>query len=59
MKIDDYSYIGSTLGNAYFSGLTIEELFSCVLLSSTREELDAAVSASIVLKELVIGNSKK
>lgn len=56
--ISDYNYFGSTVGNACFSGLTIEELFSCVLLSSTREELDAAVSASIALKELAVGQKK-
>lgn len=56
--ISDYNYFGSTVGNACFSGLTIEELFSCVLLSSTREELDVAVSASIALKELAVGQKK-
>jgi hypothetical protein len=58
IKITDYNYFGSTVGNACFSGLTIEELFSCVLLSSTREELDAAVSASIKVKELANGKKK-
>jgi hypothetical protein len=58
IEITDYNYFGSTVGNACFSGLTIEELFSCVLLSSTREELDAAVSASIALKELAVGQKK-
>jgi len=58
IEITDYNYFGSTVGNACFSGLTIEELFSCVLLSSTREELDAAVSASIALREIAIGQKK-
>lgn len=58
IKITDYNYFGSTVGNACFSGLTIEELFSCVLLSSTREELDAAVSASIKVKEIASGKKK-
>jgi hypothetical protein len=57
-NITDYNYFGSTVGNACFSGLTIEELFSCVLLSSTREELDAAVSASIKVKEIADGKKK-
>jgi hypothetical protein len=56
--ISDYNYIGSSLGNAYFSGLPFEQLFSCVLLSSTREELDAAVSAAIALKEISLGKKK-
>ena len=58
MKVTDYNYFGSTVGNACFSGLDIEQLFSCVLLSSTREELDAAVSAAIALKEITIGKKK-
>lgn len=56
--ISDYNYFGSTVGNACFSGLTIDELFSCVELGSTREEFDAAVSATIALKEIVIGQKK-
>ncbi len=58
MKITDYNYFGSTVGNACFSGLSIEQLFSCVLLSSTPEELDAAVSAAIALKEITNGKKK-
>jgi hypothetical protein len=50
--ISTYNYLGSTVGNACFSGLTIEELFSCMLLSNNVQELDAAVSATIALKEL-------
>jgi hypothetical protein len=50
--ISDYDYIGSSIGNAYFSGLGFQELWSCVVLSSTREELDAAVELTIKLKEL-------
>ena len=51
-EITDYNYIGSTIGNAFFSGLSFQELWSCVVLSSTREELDAAVEMTIKLKEL-------
>lgn len=58
LDITDYNYFGNTVGNACFSGLTIEQLFSCVLLSSTREELDAAVSAAISLKEITFGKKK-
>lgn len=52
MKITDYNYIGSAIGNAFFSGVSFDELWNCVLMSSTPEELDAAVSATIKLKEL-------
>ena len=55
-EIEDLEYIGSTIGNAYFSGLEFKELFACVMLSETREELDAAVSSTIKLNELVKGD---
>ena len=51
-EISDYNYIGSSIGNAYFSGLSFQELWSCAILSSTKEELDAAVTLTIKLKEL-------
>ncbi len=51
-KISDYDYIASAIGNGIFSGLTLDQLWSCVSLSKTREQLDAAVSAAIRLKEL-------
>jgi hypothetical protein len=52
-KITDYNYIGSSVGNAFFSGLSFDELWSCVSISYTREELDAAVTAQIRLNEIV------
>ena len=54
-KISDYDYIGSSIGNAFFSGVSFEQLWDCVLLSQTREELDAAVTATIRLNELTKG----
>jgi hypothetical protein len=56
IDIDDYAYIGSTIGNAYFSGLAFDELWECVFMSETPEELDAAISATIRLKELSCNN---
>ena len=50
--ITDYNYITSSIGNAHFSGLSFEQLWSCVSISYTREELDAAVSAQIRLNEI-------
>lgn len=52
-EITDYNYIGSSIGNAYFSGVTFDQLWSCVVLSQNREELDSAVSATIQLNEMV------
>jgi hypothetical protein len=54
-KILDYDYIGSSIGNAFFSGVSFEQLWDCVSLSQTREELDAAVTATIRLNELTKG----
>jgi len=45
--------MGSAIGNAFFSGLSMEQLWTCVALSNNREEFDAAVEAAIQLKELV------
>jgi hypothetical protein len=54
-KISDYDYIGSSIGNAFFSGVSFKQLWDCVSLSQTREELDAAVTATIRLNELTKG----
>ena len=58
-KITDYNYITSAIGNALFSGLTFDELWNCVCISNTREELDAAVQATIKLHELIEKETKK
>ena len=52
MNISDYNYIGSSIGNAYFSGVSFDQLWNCVSMSSSREELDAAVSATIRMNKL-------
>lgn len=53
IDITDYNYIGSSIGNAYFSGLSFSQLWDCVSESETREQLDAAVSATIRLNEMI------
>lgn len=55
--IDDHTYFSSTIGNAFFSGLSMEGLWNAVCVSSTREEFDEAVQAAIKLDELI--NPKK
>lgn len=50
--IDDYMYITSTLGNAYFSGVSFDQLWNCISISDTREDLDAAVDATIRLNAI-------
>lgn len=57
MKISDYTYLGSTVGNAYFSGLTLEDVFKALLISENKEQLDAAISASIQLKQIQKGHT--
>ncbi len=48
---DDYTYIMSALGNAYFSGLTFDQLWVCIETSTNKEELDRTINMSIeVLK---------
>lgn len=53
IDITDYNYIGSSIGNAYFSSLSFSQLWDCVTESKNREELDAAVSATIRLNEMI------
>jgi len=50
-EITDYDYIGSALGNAYFSEIGFDTLWECVASSETRESLDEKVSAAISGKE--------
>ena len=49
MEINEYNYVGNT----YYSELTSDQLWSCVSLSYTREELDAAISAQKRLNEII------
>ena len=50
--IDDYNYIVSTIGNAFFSGLTFNELWHCIFISNDRENLNTAIETLIKLKEM-------
>ena len=59
MKIRDYDYITSSLGNAYFSGVTFDQLWDCVTISQNPEQLDIAIETTIKLKELIDDRSKK
>jgi len=53
IKISDWNYIMSTLGNAYHSDLTFNEVWSCVSVSCTPEQFDAAVLITFRLKEIL------
>lgn len=52
-EIDTFAYMGSAIGNAFFSGLSFMQLWECAHLSSCREEFDEAVTATIRLNEIV------
>lgn len=54
-EITDYNYIMSAIGNAYFSNMSFDQLWSCVMNSSDPAEFDAAVEAQIKLNQLVDG----
>ena len=58
--IDDYSFFASSIGNAFFSGLSKDEIWSCISLASNCEEFDAAIHATIKMKEsFAIANRKR
>jgi len=52
-EIDTFAYMGSAIGNAFFSGMTFQQLWECTHLSTCREEFDEAVTATIRLNEIV------
>jgi len=54
-EISDYNYIASSIGNGIFSGLNLEQIWSCIVMCKTREQLDAAISAAVRLKEISRG----
>jgi hypothetical protein len=56
--ISDYDYITSALGNAFFSGMSFDELWTCVSHSGNREDLDVAIMTQIKLKEIIHEHSK-
>ena len=53
IKVDDHTYFGSSVGNAYFSGVSFDQLWQCVLNSNNPKELDSAISAQILLNDLI------
>lgn len=51
-KPTEMNYLLSGIGNAYFSGLTFAELWDCILVGGTGENIDTAILATIKLKEI-------
>jgi hypothetical protein len=54
-EIGSYEYIGSSIGNAYFSGVSYAQLWDCILMAQNREELDAAVDITIKMNNIYVG----
>lgn len=52
IQVTDYAYITSSIGNCYFSGLSMLDLWNSISISENREELDAAIDALIKIKEI-------
>jgi len=50
--IDPFKWSGSTIGNAYFSGVTIEQLWLAISVAENQPELDAAIDITIELNRL-------
>jgi hypothetical protein len=55
-KITDWNYIMSTVGNAYFSNVSFDQLWNTVCITNNREEFDAAISSLITLNDLSMNN---
>lgn len=53
IRLTDYDYVRSALGNAIYSGLSITDLWPIICVADTAEEFDQAVDAAIRLKEIL------
>ena len=51
--IDPFQWSMSSIGNAYFSGISLEQLWSAVSISQNQMELDAAIDAIIRINDIV------
>lgn len=51
-ELSDWSVMTSAIGNAKFSGLSLEDLWQAISLSKTPTELDVAIEAAILLKNI-------
>lgn len=51
--VDPFKWSGSTIGNAYFSGVSMDQLWLAVSIAKTQHELDAAIDITIKLNNKV------
>lgn len=54
-SITDYEYFSSAIGDALHSGLTKEEITSCMELAYNASSLNAAIAAQVKLKDILSG----
>jgi len=59
LNITPWHLVGSTLGNAHFSGLTLEQVWACYSESRTLEQFDTAVNAEARLMIDILGEHKR
>lgn len=52
-EVDPFTWFRSSFGNAYFSGVSYEQMWQAVQMSETPEQLDAAISAIEDLNNMV------
>ena len=57
----DSNYLTSGIGNAYFSGMSMADLWDCVMIGGTAAGIDAAISAKLKLDEIIkeVKNDRK
>lgn len=53
MKITNYNYIASAIGNAKFSDVSFDVVWNAIAICNNSEQLDAVLAASIKLTEIV------
>lgn len=54
LSVTPWHLVGSTLGNAFYSGLTLEQVWSCYSESLTLEQFDTAVNAQAELHDIEV-----
>lgn len=54
ISVTPWNLLGSTLGNALYSKLTLAEVWACYNESLSLEQFDAAVEAMATLREIEI-----
>lgn len=53
MKIEEFEHVSSAFGNAFFSGLHIEDIWEAVKKSQTCEEFEERIRLRVQQKDLI------